>query len=251
MLCKNCNTRLSPGERTCPNCGNDAGPEAAIARASRPTPLPSPGLSAAKEPDDELEVELELNEVTGELPIEPKPAAKPEVAPKPAAKPEAAPATTPSEKPEAAPATTPAPARKPTGSAPLFAPDPAGLRALLTEQPEALEEGLGVFRNDDGTPVGAQYSTAVGDIDLLATDSRGNLVVVMISEKGQGEELVGEVLQRVGWIRKHLGEDGKKVRGIVLCEEPPESLSYAAAAVSDTITFKTYRVALTFEDLDI
>jgi hypothetical protein len=241
MFCKNCNTRLSPGERTCPNCGNDAGPEAAISRPSRPTPLPSPRLSTAKEPDDELELELELNEVTGELPIEPEPAAKPE----------AAPATTPSAKPEAAPATTPAPARKPTGSAPLFAPDPAGLRALLTEQPEALEEGLGVFRNDDGTPVGAQYSTAVGDIDLLATDTRGNLVVVMISEKGQGEELVGEVLQRVGWIRKHLGEDGKKVRGIVLCEEPPESLSYAAAAVADTIAFKTYRVALTFEDLDI
>jgi hypothetical protein len=229
MFCKNCNTRLGPGERTCPNCGNDAGPEAAMARPSRPTPLPSPGLSTAKDPDEELDVELELNEVTGELPAPPKPAAKP----------------------QAARGKSKAHAPKPSGSAPLFAPDPAGLRALLAEQPEALEEGLGVFRNDDGSPAGAEYSTGVGDIDLLATDARGDLVVVMISEKGQGEELVGEVLQRVGWIRKHLGEDGKKVRGIVLCEEPPESLSYAAAAVSDTITFKTYRIALTFEDLDV
>ena len=229
MYCKNCNTRLGPGERTCPNCGNDVGSEAATARAGRPTPLPSPKLSTAKEPDDELEVELELNEVSGEQPAPPKPAAKP----------------------KATRAPSKAPARKPSGAAPLFAPDPAGLRALLAEQPEALEEGLGIFRNDDGTPAGAEYATGVGDIDLLATDAQGNLVVVMISEKGQGEELVGEVLQRVGWIRKHLGEDGKKVRGIVLCEEPPESLSYAAAAVSDTITFKTYRVALTFEDLDV
>lgn len=229
MFCKNCNTRLSPGERTCPNCGNDAGPEAAMSRPSRPTPLPSTGLSTAKDPDEELDVELELDEVTGELPASPKPAAKT----------------------KAASTTGQASARKPAGAAPLFAPDPAGLRALLTEQPEALEDGLGVFRNDDGNAVGAQYSTDVGDIDLLATDKSGNLVVVMISEKGQGEELVAEVLQRVGWIRKHLGQDGKKVRGIVLCEEPPESLSYAAAAVSDTITFKTYRVALTFEDLDV
>ena len=34
MFCKNCNTRLSPGERTCPNCGNDAGSDtAAVAEA--------------------------------------------------------------------------------------------------------------------------------------------------------------------------------------------------------------------------
>jgi hypothetical protein len=229
MFCKNCNTRLDSGERTCPNCGNDIGPEAAMARPSRPAPLPSPGLSSAKDPDEEIEVELELDEVTGELPASPKPAAKP----------------------KAASAKSQAPARKPSGAAPLFAPDPAGLRALLTEQPEALEEGLRVFRNDDGTQTGSEYSTDVGEIDLLATDASGNLVVVMIFEKGQSEELVGEVLQRVGWIRKHLGQDGKKVRGIVLCEEPPDSLSYTAAAVSDTITFKTYRVALTFEDLDV
>lgn len=228
MFCKNCNTRLNPGERTCPNCGNDAGPEAAMSRPSKPAPLPATGLSTAKDPEEELEVELELNEVSGEVSAPPKPAAKR----------------------EAAPATSKAPARKPSGSAPLFAPDPAGLRALLAEQPDALEDGLKVFRNDDGNPVGAHYSTGVGEIDLLASDARGDLVVVMISEKGQGEELVGEVLQRVGWIRKHLGEGEKKVRGIVLCEEPPANLSYAAAAVSDTVAFKTYRVALTFEDLN-
>jgi RecB family endonuclease NucS len=107
-----------------------------------------------------------------------------------------------------------------------------------------------VFRNDQGEPVGADYSCGVGDIDLLATDARGGLVVVMVSERGQGEELVAEVLQRVGWVRKHLGEGRRKVRGIVLCEQPPESLSYAASAVADTVSFKTYRVALTFEDLE-
>ena len=181
--------------------------------------------------------------MTGELPD----------APKPATKPEAAPAATPSAKPEAAPATTPAPARKASGSAPLFAPDPAGLRALLTEQPEALEQGLGVFRNDDGTPVGAQYSTAVGEIDLLATDRNDNLVVVMISEKSEpeGEDLVSAVLQRLGWVRKHLADGQCKVRGIVLCVEVPENFSYAATAVLDTVAFKTYRVALTFEDLEV
>jgi len=243
MYCKLCNTRLDPGERTCPNCGNDAGPEATMGnRSTRPTALPSSGLSGAGDSDDDLDVELELDEVTGE--ITPPPPPKPKPAPKPAAKP-AGKAKTKAAKKSAAP--KPAPAE----GAPLFAPDASGLRALLSEQPEALEAGLGVYRDDDGQAVGAEYSTDVGEIDLLATDPQGNLVVVMISEKGQGEELVAEVLQRVGWVRKHLGEDGEKVRGIVLCEEPPENLSYAAAAVADTVRFKTYRVALTFQDLEI
>ena len=40
-------------------------------------------------------------------------------------------------------------------------------------------------------------------------------------------------------------------RAIVLVEEPPASLPYAAAAVADTVLFKTYRVALVFEDVEI
>jgi hypothetical protein len=241
MYCKLCNTRLDPGERTCPNCGNDAGPEVSLGnRPSRPAPLPSSGLADARDADDELDVELELDDVTGEItpppPSTPKPSAR--LPSKLAAKAKAA---IKSKKP------TPVPA----GRAPLSAPDAAGLRALLSEQPEMLEEGLEVYRNPDGKAVGTEFSTDVGDIDLLATSPQGDLVVVMISEKGRGEALVAEVLQRVGWVRKHLGEDGGKVRGIVLCEETPDNLNYAAAAVADTVRFKTFRVALTFQDLEI
>ena len=65
------------------------------------------------------------------------------------------------------------------------------------------------------------------------------------------EELVAYVLQRMGWVRKHLVEDGQHVRGIVLVETPPASLNYAAAALSDTVCFKTWRVAIQFQTLDI
>jgi hypothetical protein len=96
------------------------------------------------------------------------------------------------------------------------------------------------------------YATGVGAIDLLATDGRGNLVAVIVSEKGRGEEdLVAEVLQRIGWLRKHLCEARQQVRAIVLVEEPPASLPYAAAAVADTVSFKTFRVALVFEDVEL
>ncbi len=39
------------------------------------------------------------------------------------------------------------------------------------------------------------------------------------------------------------------VRAIVLTGSVPDDLSYAAAAVSGTVSFKTYRVAVAFEDV--
>jgi hypothetical protein len=232
MNCKVCNTRMSPGERTCPNCGNDAGPGASARRQSKPGPLPSAEASNASDPDEDIE--LELDEVTGEQPAEPPP---------PKAKPKAKPAS------KAKPA-----ARRsaPSGAAPLFSPDPAGLRVLLAERPESLEPGLQVFKDDKGAQVGGGYSSPVGQIDLIANDADGDLVVVSVVEKSQGDELVADLLKRLGWVRKHLAEpDGKRVRGIVLCEEPPEDLSYTAAAVADTVCFKTYRVTLSFDDVEV
>ncbi len=287
MYCKLCNTRLNPGEKTCQNCGSATTKKSPTVATSSVSKLPSPELSTARDLDveeEEVNVELELDDVTVEIDAnadsgiqaahdseepqapEPKMKAKPKTEtrakakskirnpfkPRSANKPEPKAAV---EKPSAPAVSSPessgSAAVSDASAAPFFAPDPAGLRTLLIEQPDALESGLNLYCNDDGTPVGADYSTGVGDIDLLATDSEGGLVVVMISEKNQGDELVAEVLKRIGWVRKHLGEGDQRVRGIVLCEDPPEDLSYAAAAVTDTVSFKTYRVALTFEDLEV
>lgn len=231
MHCKVCNTRMGPGERTCPNCGNDAGVSASFRRKAKPGALPKRRLPETPTG----EVELELNEVTNEPPVTKERPARPRPAARVTAKPTTAPRRA---------------AR--SGAAPLFEPDPDGLRILLGEQPQALEEGLSVYRDDDGDPVGSAFASPVGRIDLLATDGDGHLVVVTIMEKGQGDELVAEMLKRLGWVRKHLAAaDGLRVRGIVLCDEPPADLSYTAAAVADTVTFKTYRVALTFDDVEI
>jgi len=217
MHCKLCNTRISPGEKACPNCGADVRGMS----GSHPvpaTPRRAPGrLPPAAVAAGAREADVEVEEIS-------------------------------------APKATSVAAGKAAGGPPAAATamGPAGLRALLADQPELLEPGLRVYRDESGAAAGVAFGTGVGEIDLLATDGRGNLVAVMVAEKGRGEEdLVAEVLQRIGWLRRHLCDGRQQVRAIVLVEEPPASLPYAAAAVADTVLFKTYRVALVFEDVEL
>ena len=219
MLCQFCGTRLDEGQLTCPNCGH----------------VTKPGREGERVKEKEMDAargaapprELDTLEAEG--------AAGPEGGVRSEEK---------ADRPMAVQTGPEAPLQ-------VFALDPAGLRRLLGRQPGLLEPGLSVFTDEKGRPVGAGYSTPVGDIDLLARDKRGTFVVVRVADREGGEDLVAETLQRIGWVRKHLGKGKQKARGIVLVEQAPENLSYTAAGVAGTITFKTYRIAVTFEDVEI
>ena len=98
---------------------------------------------------------------------------------------------------------------------------------------------------------GVDLSTPVGSIDLLARDRDGALVVVAVPDPRDSDSLIADMLARIGYVRKHFATDKKAVRGIVVIEEIPEELAYTAAGVSQTISFKAYRVALTFHPLPL
>jgi len=161
---------------------------------------------------------------------------------------------TPKPQPRAA-APNPSPAKKPAPTprraAPSFDLSANGIRDLLIAHPELIEEGLSILTDDDGVEIGARFKTSVGKIDLLARDRSSGWVVIMVAEPGQGKELVGEMLQLIGWVRKHLSSKGQEVRGIVLVDSVPEDLGYAAAAVSDTVEFNRYRIGVTLEKVDV
>lgn len=224
MNCKLCATVLEEGARNCPNCGHEVGakvgPEKGKGVKSTKTIPPTPvGLDldleeedVEREPEPEVNVEFDLEEEIERVIEAPKGSVV---------------------------------------STPIFTLDAAGLRKMLARQPELLEPGLNIVTDEKGRLVGSGYATDVGTIDLLARDAKGGLVVVTVAESGQGEEVVAEMLQRIGWVRKNLGKGKQKVRGIVVLEQVPKNLSYAAAAVADTIAFKTYWVALTFGDVEV
>jgi hypothetical protein len=147
------------------------------------------------------------------------------------------------------------PARRAAPSAPMPAVPlrvgAAQVRTLLAEEPELLEPGLAIYVDESGQVAGAGYATDVGPIDLLARDGRGALVVVVVADPGDQDSLVPDVLQRVGWVRKHLGKGRHDVRAIVLLESGGQDLSYAAAAVASTVSFKTWRVSVGFDDVEV
>jgi len=219
MPCKLCGTQLPDGQLTCPNCGHVTKPGREGERAKEKE---KDAARSAASPRELGDLEAERAEGSeGGVGSEEK-------------------ADRPMEVQTA-----------PEAPLPVFAMDPPGLRRLLARQPELLEPGLSVFTDEKGKPVGTGYSTRVGEIDLLALDKSGAFVVIRVADREGGEDLVAETLQRIGWVRKHLGKGKQKARGIILVEQAPENLSYTAAGVAGTITFKTYRVAVTFEDVVI
>jgi hypothetical protein len=262
MICKVCNSRVSKGRNACPNCGSNsilknpvrsAGSTAALPQLQyQPDSEPdAAALEDAVEPDVIVEVD-EIVERTPEVELdEPAEIELNEPAEVELNEPAQIEDTSGQgdadgleEKDDPPAVVTPA-----HGTA-FGSPDPQALRAMLAEQPELLEPGLTLYTSEKGTPQGAGYTSGVGEIDLLAWDAKGALVVVMVAGAEDGAELFSGVLQRIGWVSKHLSGKAQGVRGIVLLEQANDSIGYAAAAVGDTVVFKTWRVALTFNDVD-
>jgi hypothetical protein len=255
MLCKVCNTRVPREKSSCPNCGSPAPSEALTRESVGMATLPRIELPAGKaetvDEDAQFELDAELDAEFGadhdaerdsdldrtdslEL-VDEEPSDDEGVFDRDDEAKENEPVTQPASRVQV--------------MHPLGKLDASGVRRMLVERPEMLEADLSVYKSEKGTPLGAGYTSGVGEIDLLARDRSGDLVVVMVAEPREGADIISVMLQRIGWVRKHLSRDARPVRGIVLLDEMREDLAYAASAVSDTITFKSYRIALAFEDI--
>lgn len=124
------------------------------------------------------------------------------------------------------------------------------IRDMVAEQPDLLEAGLQIYQDASQKAAGVCFETPMGEIDLLARDSQGQLVVVMIPDVREITGSLSSILQRIGWVRKHLAGDSA-VRGVVIVEQLPEAVGYEAAGAADLVSFKTMRVSLTFQAVDV
>ncbi|MBW2373275.1 MAG: hypothetical protein JRF70_12155 [Deltaproteobacteria bacterium] len=236
--CKSCGTRIGTRDRNCPNCGRTLGPGSAL---------------------------------TGQKPLDADLTAPSQEAASPKVKPEPKPKSEPKSKPEAK--TMPEPKLKPRPQAepeleetpevelseaveePAFGSPfslgPEELLARISEDPTLLEPGLSVYRDPESGEIGGvELSTEVGEIDLLAEDPEGALVVVKVAGSDAGD-VVGPVLEQMGWVSKHIAKDERSVRALVLLEPPAPELGYAARAVADSVSFKTWRITVAVDDVTL
>jgi restriction system protein len=75
---------------------------------------------------------------------------------------------------------------------------------------------------------GQQYRTEIGPIDILAIEPKAHSFVVIELKKGRpSDQVVGQILRYMGWVKMALCKDGQSVKGLIICHDPDPKLSYA------------------------
>lgn len=70
---------------------------------------------------------------------------------------------------------------------------------------------------EDAEGNGQQYYTDIGPIDILAIDLRSGSFVVIELKKGRpSDQVIGQILRYMGWVKKNLCKDGQEVKGLII-----------------------------------
>ncbi|WP_372986723.1 endonuclease NucS domain-containing protein [Marinobacter sp.] len=110
------------------------------------------------------------------------------------------------------------------------------LQNYLAKNLHLLEPGLTLFE-DEGIN-GLEFPAGGRFIDILATDSRGNFVVIELKVSKGYDRVVGQLLRYMAWIRKNQTESGQLVRGIIVARHISEDLLLACSGVQGVQLFE-------------
>lgn len=104
---------------------------------------------------------------------------------------------------------------------------------------------LRIWTNEDGE-WGRQYGTEVGIIDFLCEDDATDEMVVVELKRGKSsDQVIGQALRYMGWVREHLA-NGRGVKGIVITHEYDDRVRYAVAELPNVEAW-TYSVSFTLD----
>jgi restriction system protein len=96
---------------------------------------------------------------------------------------------------------------------------------------------------EEGEPVGVQYATDAGPIDILAISKNHKRLLVVELKRGRASDVVvGQVLRYMGYIKEQIAEDDQTVEGLIIALEDDQKLRWALAAVP-SITFYRYQIS--------
>lgn len=96
---------------------------------------------------------------------------------------------------------------------------------------------------EDGEPVGQQFATDVGPIDVLAiSKDKKRLLVVELKRGRASDVVVGQVLRYMGFVKEQVAEDDQTVEGAIIALEDDQRLRWALMAVP-SIAFYRYQIS--------
>lgn len=96
---------------------------------------------------------------------------------------------------------------------------------------------------EDGEPVGQQYPTDTGPMDLLAIKKDKSELLVVELKKGKASDVVvGQVLRYMGFVKEDLAEPHQTVRGVIIALEDDLRIR-RALAVTPSIQFFRYQIS--------
>lgn len=107
------------------------------------------------------------------------------------------------------------------------------LEDFVVQQLDEIEPGLQL--------VGRQLSTPAGRLDLFCQDVHGDFVVVELKKTQGTDQVVGQILRYMGWVREEYPDN--KVRGVIVVPKKDEALRYALNATS-SITAKEFKLSI-------
>jgi len=95
---------------------------------------------------------------------------------------------------------------------------------------------------EEGEMIGQQFPSDTGPIDILAiSKDRKELLVVELKRGRASDNVVGQILRYMGYVRDELAEDGQVVKGAIIAFEDSLSIRRALSATTD-IDFYTYKI---------
>lgn len=106
---------------------------------------------------------------------------------------------------------------------------------------------LKIYQDGEGND-GQQYTTDIGPIDILAVEPETNSFVVIELKKGRpSDQVVGQILRYMGWVKEKLCADSQLVKGLIICQKRDKRLDYALKVLSN-IDIRYYSVSFSLRE---
>jgi len=100
----------------------------------------------------------------------------------------------------------------------------------------------GLYKEPGDDEAGYEYPCDVGRIDLLAKHkTQPRWLVVELKRNQTSDQTVGQLLRYIGWVKRHLAEEGDEVHGMIICREADVPLHYSLSTVPN-VEIRLYEV---------